>query len=138
MKVVFDTNVWLSAVFWEGEASKLVKKAIEKKVEILISREIVSEIIDILNREEKFQKFISDRKESIEELVRTILNFSYFIETDTKLDVIKEHPKDNIILEAALDGRADYIVSYDKHILNMLEFRKIRILNPGEFLRILR
>jgi len=137
MKVVFDTNVWLSAVFWEGEASKLVRKALSKKVEIIITRDILSEIIEILNREEKFQRFIEERGSSVERIARMILLSSSFVEVKSKLEIIKEHEKDNIILEAALDGNADYIVSYDKHILNMLEFRKIKILPPSDFLKIL-
>lgn len=137
MRVVFDTNVWLSAVFWEGEAEKLIRKALSKKIEIIITKDIISEIVEILNREEKFQRFIQNKRKSIEDVVRIVLISSDFIETRSKLDIIKEHEKDNIILEAALDGRADYIVSYDKHILNMLEFRKIKILSPSDFFRIL-
>jgi len=136
MKVVFDTNIWLSGIFWKGEAYKIIEKCINKKVEIIITEEILNEIIDILNKELKFQKFIENRKQSIEDLLRTILSVSKLIKTTSRIDLIKDHPNDNIILEAALDGNADYIVSYDKHILNMLEFRKIRILEPNEFLEI--
>ena len=139
MKVVLDTNVWLSAVFWEGEANKIIEKVSKKereKFEIIISREIISEIIEVLNKEAKFQKFIENRKQSIEELIRTILSITTLIETKTKIELIKEHPKDNIILEIAFDGKVDYIVSYDKHILNLLEFRGIKITSPTEFLKV--
>lgn len=137
MKVVFDTNVWLSAVFWDGEASKLVKKSINNKTEILISKDILSEVVYILNSEQKFQNFLENRKQSIENIVKGIILVSNLIEVRTKLELIKEHPKDNIILELAFDGKADFIVSYDKHILNMLEFREIKILTPEEFMRML-
>lgn len=137
MRVVLDTNVWLSAIFWEGEASKIIEVCEKNKAEIIITEDILSEIIDVLNKESKFQKFIEDRKQKVEDLVRTILSIANLIETESKLDLIKEHPKDNIILEAALDGKADYIISYDKHILNMIEFREIKILKPGEFLKLI-
>ncbi len=52
-----------------------------------------------------------------------------------KLDVIKADPKDNIILECAVAGNADYIVSGDKHLLDLKEFSGIKILKPAEFLR---
>src|SRR3989344_2561561 len=103
MKLVLDTNVWLSGIFWEGEASKIIEKAEKKNIQILISENILSEIVDVLNKESKFQKYILNLKLS---------------------------------LEAALDGKVDYIVSYDSHLLNMIEFRGIKIISPGEFLKI--
>ena len=136
MKIVIDTNVWLSGIFWEGEASKILEKAEKKDVQIIISEDILSEIIKVLNRESKFQKYILDLRLSIEDLLRTILSISNLIETKIKLDVIKEDPKDNIILEAAIDGKVEYLISYDKHLLNMIEFRGIKIISPGEFLKI--
>ena len=137
MKLVLDTNVWLSGIFWEGEASKIIEKAEKKNIQILISENILSEIVDVLNKESKFQKYILNLKLSIEEILRVVLSISNLIETKAKLDIIKADPKDNIILEAALDGKVDYIVSYDSHLLNMIEFRGIKIISPGEFLKII-
>ena len=138
MKVVLDTNIWLSAIFWKGEANKVVEKLINRKIEIIITKEILSEIIEVLNKENKFQKFIKERKHKIEDLIRTILSFSKLIETTSKFELIKDDPKDNIILEAGFDGKVDYIISYDKHVLNMIEFRKIEILKPDDFLKVLK
>src|SRR3989344_3185607 len=106
MKVVLDTNIWLSAIFWKGEAYKLINFILNKKIEIIITNNILSEIIEVLNKEVKFQKFIEDRKQRIEDLIRTVLSFSTLIETKSKFDLIKEHSKDNIILEAAFDSNA--------------------------------
>ena len=136
MKIVLDTNVWLSGIFWDGEASKILEKAEKKDIQIIISEDILSEIIKVLNRESKFQKYILNLRLSIENLLRTILSISTLIETKTKLDIIKADPKDNIILEVALEGKAEHIISYDNHLLNMIEFRNIKIINPGEFLKI--
>jgi putative PIN family toxin of toxin-antitoxin system len=134
MKIVLDTNVWLSAIFWNGEATNIIKKAEQGKLQILISEEILSEIIDVLNKESKFQNHLINLKLNIEDLIRTILSISKLIETKTKLEVVKSDPKDNIILEVALDGKADYVVSYDNHLLNMIEFRSIKIILPKDFL----
>ncbi len=134
MKIVLDTNVWLSGIFWEGEASKILEKAEKKDVQIIISEDILSEIITVLNRESKFQKYILNLRLSMEDLLRTILSISTLIETKIKLDIIKADPKDNIILEAAINGKAEYIISYDNHLLNMIEFRNIKIISPKEFL----
>lgn len=135
MRVVLDTNIWLSAIFWKGEANKIVEYCISKKIEIIITKEILLEITKVLNTEAKFQKFIEDRKQKIEDLVRTILSISKLIDAESKIELIKAHPQDNIILEAALDGEADHIISYDNHILNMIEFREIKISEPKNFFR---
>lgn len=137
MKIVLDTNVWLSGIFWDGESSKILEKAERKEIQIIISQDILSEIIIVLNRESKFQNYISNLRLSIEDLLRTILSISTLIETKTKLDIIKADPKDNIILEIAIEGKVEYIISYDNHLLNMIEFRNIKIIRPGEFLKLL-
>ena len=136
VKVVLDTNIWLSGIFWDGEASKIIEKAEKNEFEILISENILSEIVNVITRESKFQKHIINFKTSIEDILRTILSISTLIKTKSTLNIIKSDPKDNIILEAALDGKADYIISYDRDLLNMLEFREIKIVNPSEFLKI--
>jgi len=136
MKIVLDTNVWLSGIFWDGEASKIIEKAEKKDIQIIISEDILSEIVNVLSRESKFQKYILNFKLSIEDMLRTILSISTLIETKSKLDIIKADAKDNIILEVALDGKVEYIVSYDNHLLNMIEFRSIKIISPEEFLKI--
>jgi|SRR3989344_1024202 len=136
MKIVLDTNVWLSGIFWDDEASKILEKAEKKEMQIMISEDILSEIVNVLNRESKFQKYILNLRLSIEDLLRTILSISTLIETKTKLDIIKADPKDNIILEAAIDEKVEYVISYDNHLLNMIEFRGIKIISPGEFLKI--
>ena len=58
MRAVLDTNVWLSAIFWEGEAYKLIRVIQRKKIEIVVTKKILLEIIDVLKKEAKFQKFI--------------------------------------------------------------------------------
>ena len=138
MKVVLDTNVLLSTIFWQGEANKVIENCKRKNIQIIVTDKILSEIIDVLNKEAKFQRFISNRNECVGGLIRAILSIAVLKKSKTKLEIIKEDPKDNIILESALDGKVNYIVSYDKHLLNMLEFRKIKILKPGEFLKLIR
>ena len=134
MRVVLDTNIWLSGIFWQGNPYKIIKLSEQRKIEILITKEILEEIIYILNREEKFQKFIEDRKLSMENLIRAILSIANLIETKSKIIFIKEDPNDNKFLEAAIDGKAEYIISGDRHLLDITQFDKIRIVKAKEFL----
>ena len=136
MKVVLDTNIWLSGIFWQGNPCKIIKLAEQGKIEIVISRHILEEIVNVLNREEKFQKFIEDRKLAIGDLVRTIISITKLIEPKSKITAIKEDIEDNKILEAAVDGKADFIVSGDRHLLDLKQFNEIKILKAKEFLDI--
>lgn len=134
-KVVLDTNVWLSAIFWEGEASRIVELSELEKIRIIISRNMVFEIMDVLGRE-KFQRLIEERKYSMEDLLKTVVSLSVFVTPQKKVPAITTDPKDNIILEAAIEGDASYIISYDKHILDLIEFEGVKILDPGTFLEL--
>ncbi len=135
MKVVLDTNVWLSGIFWEGEASKIIELAEKRKIIVFISKEILYEIADVLNNESKFRVFLENRKEKIEDIIRVVLSFADLVQPTNKIDAVKDHPADNIFLEAAQEGKANCIVSYDKHLLNLIEFNGIKIIKPDEFLR---
>ncbi len=137
MKVVLDTNIWLSAIFWDGEANNILEKAEKEKFRVIITQDILSEIVKVINRESKFQRLMDNLNQDIEDLIRTILSISTLIETKSKFNLVKEDPKDNMILEAAFDGDVDYIISYDKHLLNMIEFREKKILGPKEFLKLI-
>ena len=136
MKVVLDTNIWLSAIFWRGEAYKLIEEIEDKKINVIITKEIILEITDVLNKEAKFQKFIKNRKLAIEDLIRTIIYMGKLIITKNKLNVIKEHDADNKILEAGIDGNVNYIISYDNHLLKVKEYEDIKIITPTEFLHL--
>ena len=133
-KVVLDTNVWLSGLFWGGEASKIIELAEKRKIKILISEEIINEIVKVIQREPKFKKSIEELDEKIKDIVRTILSISSLILIKNKISIVKEDPSDNIIIETALDGKADYLITYDKHLLNIKEFGKIKIIQPKDFL----
>ena len=74
---------------------------------------------------------------SIEDKEFVVNNFDKFsikIVTKSKFDAIKDDPDDNKFIEAAIDGRADYIISGDAHLQEVVEFGNIRILSPKEFL----
>ena len=137
MKAVLDTNVWLSAAFWEGEAFKLVSTIQRRKIEVIVTKKILLEIVEVLNKEAKFQKFIKDRKLAIGDLLRTITSLGKLIDSKTRLSIVKEHSSDNKFVECAIDGKAEFIVSYDKHLLKLKEYKGIKILNPTKFMRIL-
>src|SRR3989344_4007827 len=126
MRVVLDTNVFISGIFWEGNfCSQLITKWKNKEIELIISLEIIRELIETLK---SFK--IRMPENMIEEWKNIILENSTLINPSTKIDLIREDPEDNKFLETAVDGKTDFIVSQDKHLLNLKEYLGIKVVKP--------
>lgn len=128
MKVVFDTNILVSAlVFPGGRAEAALLRIIEEHDQLLLSKPILGELLGVLAR-----KFSRDA----EELARTALllsELSLTVRPRQKLRVVKDDP-DNRVLECALAGRADAIVTGDSALLELREFRGVRVISLREYL----
>ena len=135
VKAVLDSNVWLSGIFWRGNPYKIIKLAETKKVKFFITSDILDEILDVLSRD-KFSRLIENLGLKTEELIRTILGISTLAEAKIRLKVIKEDPADNKILECAVSANVNYIVSGDRHLLELKDFKGIKIVNAKKFLEI--
>ncbi len=133
MKVVLDTNVFISGIFWSGECNETILAWREGKFTLVISLQIVSEIIKVLN---DFK--IKMPKEMIKEWADLIIRNSIVVEPREKLIVIKDDTKDDIFIETAVAGNVNYIVSQDNHLLKLKEFRGIKIVTPEEFNKIIK
>lgn len=73
-------------------------------------------------------------KELINEWQNLIIENATIIQTTEKVNIITQDPDDNKFIEAAIAGKADYIISQDKHLLNLKEYNGIKIIIPEEFL----
>ena len=133
MRIVLDTNVFISGIFLKGNfCSQLIDKWKKKEIELISSLEIVEELIKIL-RSFKIQM----PEDLIEEWKNFILNNSTIIKSSSKIDVIKEDPDDNKFIEAGFYGKADFIISQDKHLLKLEKYQGIRIISPKEIITLL-
>lgn len=122
-RLVVDTNVIVSAAIVAGKSRKFLLKALlGDKCTLVTSDEIIGEIREVLGR----PKFRLDESE-ISGAVSTLKSLSDVVETKSKFKVVKKDPDDDIFINAAYDGRADYIVSDDPHLLNLKEWRGIRM-----------
>lgn len=104
---------------------------IKSNAEIYYSDEIIKEYEKVLD-----QDFDYSEKE-IEDIVIIIKSFSINVDPRIKLDVVKEDPDDNKILECASESKSDYVITYDKHLLRIKKFDNIQIITPEEAKRIL-
>ncbi len=129
-KVVFDTNVLISAILFGGYPRKCFELVIEGKIELYISEEIIGEFEGVLKRE----KF-GVAKENLHYIVSSLNSFANFVKPETKLNIVKKDPEDNKFVECAIAAEADFIISGDTHLLELSKIRKIKILNPADFLK---
>ena len=129
MKLVFDTNVYISAfVIPNSKAEKAFLKVVEGRDTLLISKYIINEILSVLSA-----KFSRDR-EALSHLAVHLSEIAHMVKpVGPRLSLLKDEP-DNRILECALSGNADAIVTGDKEMLALREFKGIRIISLREYL----
>lgn len=130
MRVVIDTNVLISATFWTGRPKKLLNQVRRGHLILLTSDALLLEFRTILTREDKPFKLTEDEAEK---LVSSVEDLAEKVRTSSKL-VICRHAADNRVLECALDGGADRIISGDGHLLEMMSVQGIRIVTVVDFL----
>lgn len=132
MKVILDTNIFISGIFWKGDCNKIILAWKNRKFSLFTSKEIIYELVKVL-KDFKIQM----NEELIREWIKLIVNNSTVIEPKIKLNIIKEDESDNRFLECALEGNVNCIISQDKHLLKLKKINNINILKPGEFLRLI-
>ena len=130
VKVVFDTNVWLS-IFMKKILSDEFSQ-VKQELTIYVSKDIILEISKVLLYP-KIAEILRKANVNEREILQAIEANSIIVKPKFKLQVIEEDVEDNKILECALASGADIIVSGDKHLLKLGRFRKTRILTPREF-----
>ena len=128
MRVVFDTNIYISAlVFPGGLAEKAIYRVLEGKDELFISKAILDELLRVLAT-----RFSKDREE-LARLAVWLSEIAQFVSPKRKITVLRDEA-DNRILECAVEAGAEVIVTGDREILDLVQFEGIRILSLREYL----
>ncbi len=137
LKVVLDTNQFVSgAISKQGPSAMLLKAWREHAFILISSREILEEVGQAL-RYHRIAKKYGLKEERIQSILALIEHEAVILPEIPHVDIIKDDPDDNKILACALAAEADYIVSGDKHLLNLGRHKKTAIFTVGEFLKIL-
>ena len=125
-KVVIDTNVFLSGLFFGGNPEKILRLWQAGRIEVLLSPELAAEIILKTKKFNQEQKFLEE--------------WAYILNYDTTHLLVKEtvslcrDPKDNMLLSLAKQSKADYLITGDKDLLSLKTLAHTHILTPREFL----
>jgi putative PIN family toxin of toxin-antitoxin system len=131
-RVVIDTNVFVSGLNFAGKPGEVLELFIRGDIEVIISPFILSEIERILR--ERFDWI----KGNIHRVLNRIKRQTILVHPKLKVTIIKRKDDDNRILECAIEGKVQYLISGDrKHLLPLKEYKGIKILSPAEFLKLL-
>jgi len=134
MRIILDTNVFISGIFWEGNfCSQIINKWKNKNFDLIISIPILNELIKTL-RNFKIQM----PEEMIENWKKLIIENSITVEPKGRIEIIKDDPDDNKFIEAAISGNAEFIITQDNHLLKLKYYHGIKIITPEEFLKVFR
>jgi putative PIN family toxin of toxin-antitoxin system len=129
MRVAFDSNVLVSALTLPGgSADRAVEAVLDGRVTLLLSKPIIGEILGVLGR-----KFSRDTEE-LSRLAVFLADLAELVAPVKRLRVLADDP-DNRVLECALAGRAQLIVTGDRAMLDLKDFEGIEIVTLREFLR---
>jgi len=127
LRVVIDTNVFISGLI--GNPKKVLKAWIFQKFDLLISPYLCFEIIDV------YQRF-NNSKEDIDKLLFYLKTKTIKIIPKKKVNICRDK-KDNQILALCLAGDANFLITGDKDLLALKEFKKTKIVKTKEFLKII-
>ena len=130
IRVCLDTNVLISAALFDGKPEEILRLIEEDKLILVISPAILVETTRVLV--DKFQR----DKEEVTRFIKLLYDLGEITRPKRKIRQIKKD-SDNRILECAIEGKADYIVTGDKkHLLPLANFKNIPLITPREFLKI--
>ena len=137
LKVVLDTNLIVSAsINPKGPPGEILLAWRNNLFELIISPQIIEEMRRVLFSDKiKKYRFLSDKE--IEALLSELQQIRGYVEPTITVNVIKEDPPDNRFLEAAIAGKADYIISGNTHLKDLKSYQEIQILPPVDFVKVL-
>ena len=135
MKVVLDTNVALAAVFWQGNAWRILEQVRNQSIDVCVTDPMIAEFARVIAYQ-KFASHLARVQKTSREVVEEMKDLWYrYPDSPEPLGIVSADPSDDIFLACALTASVDYIISGDKHLLDLKNFAGIPILTPQQFLR---
>jgi len=133
VRYVFDTNVLVSALLFENSKPAQALRYALVNGEVLLSLDLLEELNEVLGRE-RFNQYLT--AEEREEFLEALIERAVLVEITENVQECRD-PKDDKVLELALNGEAQYIVSGDRDLLVLHPFRDVLVITADEFLKIM-
>jgi len=132
IRVVLDTNIVVSALLFGGQLERLIELWKEGKILPLCSKEIIDEYLKVLS----YPKFQLTEEEISYLLTQEILPWFEVVEVLNGKPYVETDPEDDKFIWCAIEGKADFIVSGDKHLLELAN-SPVPIVSVKEFLKLM-
>ncbi len=133
MRIVIDTNIWVSGLLWQGLPWRLLRLAEEGAVEICMSLSMLTELAEVLSHE-RLQPRLEQLKLTPSEVVAYAMGLASIFEVPGGDPIVAADTDDDVFLRCALVAGAAYVVSGDHHLLDLREYAGISILTIRHFL----
>jgi putative PIN family toxin of toxin-antitoxin system len=128
MRVVADTNVFISALMFGGLPGQFFDLALRRRFTLITSKALLDELDEKLRG-----KFAVSERDALS-IRRKLEDSASVVEADFELNAVPGDPDDNRVLECAVAGKAIFIVSGDRHLPRLGEYEGIAILTVRQFL----
>jgi putative PIN family toxin of toxin-antitoxin system len=137
VRAVLDTNVVISGALSSGSPpAQALQAARDGSFEMIISGALLQELRSVMGRP-KIRGRLGWSTEETAQFVGGLMDGALVVTPALAVAVVKEDEADNRVLEAAIAGDADYIVTGDRHLLDIREYEGISIVTPARFAAIL-
>ena len=135
LRVVIDANVFVSALIRpEGPPGRVLERLLKEREFVLVAS---AAILDEIRRSlgySRVRRYVDASDDEIEAWVTSLGVVADIVAGEVELKVVMADPDDDIYVAAALEGRADYIVTGDRHLLDLVEVQGVRLIKPRAFL----
>lgn len=137
MKIVLDANIYVSSmVNNQGNPKRIMAMWEQGDFDVLASKSIIDEVGRVL-RYPRIVKRHKQDEEAIERFLKLLASEAVIVKPAEVLDVVQEDESDNRYLECAIEGKPQYVVSGDQHLLKLGEYKGIMIIPPAAFVALL-
>ena len=132
IRVTADSNIYISALLFGGPPAKLLDLARTGVIELTISDDILAEVTRVLRDKFGWSRVALSMAQA------RIADFTVRVAPARKLDAVREDPADNRILECAVEGKSEYLVTRDHHLLKLKSFGGTPMTKVADFLNVVR
>ena len=130
-KVVIDTNIFISGFGWDAKPEEILKLLKQRCIINYISIAILNELKRVVSYPKlKFSDLLQNR------ILEFVFFYSEIVEPTQHISPITKDPDDNKFLECAMAAGAEFIISGNPHLINVIEYNAVKIVSAATFLNL--